>query len=254
MNKYQVYALRNSGYGVWKDEKFNSDSRMDKTDSNSSWSCILDTDNKIVINQDENYNITKYYVRFPATVEKVVVGDNVFSLQPSENPKYKFVTVPVDFNNQIKEMELHFNGVIDPLKVPVEYKAIDRNIYDSKLENERQSDLASKSNIKVSTGEALVNIYFQPCNDNYSKTVIELYLAVGKYPPAPTVMGRGMKYRPALLSATPGQMIGKYNVEEGMMFKSITGLAKGAYGFKLSQYDNKGNLLFTTDFQYFQIY
>jgi len=254
MDKYQVYALRNAGYGVWKDEKFDNDSRMDKTVSKSSWSCILDTDNKIVINQDENYNITKYYVRFLATVEKVVVGDKVYSLQPSENPKYKFVTVPVDFNNQIKEMELHFNGVIDPIKIPVQYIAIDKNIYDSKLENERQFNLATKANIKVSTGEALVNIYFQPCKDNYAKTVIELYLAVGKYPPAPTVMGRGMKYRPALLSATPGQMIGKYNVEEGMMFKSITGLAKGAYGFKLSQYDNEGNLLFTTDYQYFQIY
>ncbi len=193
-------------------------------------------------------------MRFLATVEKVVIDDKEFSLQPSENPKHKFVTVPVDFNNQIKEMELHFNGVIDPIKVPVEFKSIDKSIYDLKLENERQSDLAAKSNIKVSTGEALVNIYFQPCNDNYSKTSIELYLAVGKYPPAPTVMGRGMKYRPALLSATPGQMIGKFDVEEGMMFKSITGLAKGAYGFKLSQYDNNGNLLFTTDYQYFQIY
>ena len=42
-------------------------------------------------------------------------------------------------------------------------------------------------------------------------------------------------------------------VEEGMMFKSINGLAKGSYGVKLSQYDDKGELLFESDFRYFAI-
>lgn len=249
MNKYQTFALKNAGYGVWKDE-----SGMDKQEKKSSWSCILDTNSKIVINQDENYNITKYYVVFQPTVVKVIAGGKEFNLQSIDDLSHQLVIVPVDFNNQIAEMELHFNGVIDPIKIPVEYKAVDKNIFDSKLENERQSNLAAKANIKVSTGDDLVNIYFQPCNDSYEKTVIELYLAVGKYPPPPRVIAIGRTHRPVLLSATPGQIIGKFKVEDGMMFKSITGLAKGAYGFKLSQYDGKGNLLFTTDYQYFQIY
>ena len=48
--------------------------------------------------------------------------------------------------------------------------------------------------------------------------------------------------------------MGKFTVEDGMFFKSIGGLAKGAYGYRLSQYNTKGELLFSTDYAYFAIY
>ena len=67
-------------------------------------------------------------------------------------------------------------------------------------------------------------------------------------------MGRGEVFKPRLLGAEINLLMGKFTVEDGMYFKSIGGLAKGAYGYRLSQYNSKGELLFTTDYAYFAIY
>ena len=67
----------------------------------------------------------------------------------------------------------------------------------------------------------LVNVYFQPCTDECAKTVIELY--------------------------SQGMLLGKFNVEEGLFFKSITGLAYGSYEIKVIQYDKNGKELFASD-------
>ena len=115
-------------------------------------------------------------------------------------------------------MEVHFNEVIDPIKIPVEFKAVDRSVYDAMVEKDRQSNLASKACIKVSTGADLVNIYFQSCCDSYKKTVIELYLANGEYSKAPRVMGRGMTFHQKLLSATPSQISGMPMTRENRIF------------------------------------
>ena len=251
MNKYQIFALQYAGYSVWKDETYKEESRVDSKSGN--WTCVLDTNERIVVKQDENYNITKYYIRFQTTIDKAIVNGKEYLPQTIGTSSYPSVVVPVDFENQIKEITLSFHDAIEPITIPVEFVAVDRKIFDDKAAKETQARLEQIAAIKVSTGADLVNIYFQPCSDNYDKTVIELYLANGTYSRPPMVMGKHDVFHPQLLSATPGQMIGKFKVEEGMMFKSITGLAKGAYGFKLSQFDDKGNLLFKTDYQYFQI-
>ena len=252
MNKYQEFALMNAGYGVWKDDSFSSETRVDS--KNGNWSCILETDGKIIVKQDDNYNITKYFIRFQPTIDKAIVNGKDYVPQMIGTSSYLSVVIPVDFENPIKEIILSFNGVIEPMTIPVEFVAADRKIFDDKMEKERQTNLAQLACIKVSTSDDLVNIYFQPCSDNYKKTIIELYLASGTYSKiASGAYPINFVFHPQLLSATPVQMIVKFKVEDGMMFKSITGLAKGAYGFKLAQYDNKGNLLFKTDYQYFQI-
>ena len=78
-----------------------------------------------------------------------------------------------------------------------------------------------KANIKVSTGADLVNIYFQPCSDDYLRTEIVLY--------------------------KDGLMLAKYKVDEETFFKSISGLAYGKYEFILKQFDDKGNIILETD-------
>ena len=252
MNKYQIFALKYAGYGVWKDETYKEESRVDSKSGN--WTCVLDTNERIVVKQDENYNITKYYIRFQATIDKAIVNGKEYLPQTIATSSYPSVVVPVDFENQIKEITLSFHDAIEPITIPVEFVAVDRKIYDDKVAKENQARLEQIAEIKVSTGADLVNIYFQPCSDNYDKTVIELYLANGKYSQCPRVMGKHDVWHPTLLSATPGQMIGKFTVEDGMFFKSIGGLAKGAYGYRLSQYNIKGELLFSTDYAYFAIY
>ena len=76
------------------------------------------------------------------------------------------------------------------------------------------------ANIKVSTGADLVNIYFQPCCDNYACTEIALY--------------------------KENMMLAKYKVEEDVFFKSINGLAYGKYSFILKQYDKDNAIILET--------
>ena len=85
-----------------------------------------------------------------------------------------------------------------------------------------------KAKITVSTGFELVNIYFQPCNDNYARTEISLY--------------------------KDNMMLAKYKVDEETFFKSITGLAYGKYSFVLKQFDKDNTILLETEHIEFTIY
>lgn len=253
MDKYQMFVLKNSEYSVWNGIPFVSNHTNKTNDPKQVFSCIGD-DMKIIINQDENYNIVKYNIAFWHTVSKVIYNGVEYVPQSVEYHN-DLVVVPIDFNNQINEITLHFNGVIDPITLPVIFNPCEKSIYDEKVEKERQKELELKANISISTGADLVNIYFEPSKDNYGKSTIELWLAEGQYTKAPMVMGKHDIFIPRLIDGTAKaqRMIGKFGVEEGMMFKSINGLAKGTYGVKLSQYDDKGELLFESDFRYFAI-
>ena len=81
--------------------------------------------------------------------------------------------------------------------------------------------LLAAAAIKCSTGADLVNIYFQPCNNDYARTEIVLY--------------------------RDDQMLAKYKVDEECFFKAITGLAYGTYKFILKQYDKDNNIILESD-------
>ena len=133
------------------------------------------------------------------------------------------------------------------------YNEKSKENWDNKERQKSWDALIPQAQIKFATGQDLVNIYFQPVSENYGKTVIELYTAIGKWTQHPNVIGRGMKFVPQLISAEKDILIAKYTVEDGTFFKSINGLAYGAYGFRLSQYTSKDQLLFTSDYYYFPI-
>ncbi len=253
MDKYQKFALRCAGYSVYNNNIF----KNGRIDSNTSgWSYITESNYKIIIKQEENYNIVKYFIIFEETINKVSANGLDYFPESICDRSDKHVVVPVDFEKQIKELTLNFNDVINPITVPVEFIFADRKIYDDKLEKQRQKELEKSANISLSVGVDLVNIYFQPCSSNYSKTTIELWLAEGQYTSHSSVMGRSETFIPKLKieTAKATRMIGKFHVEgKEMFFESITGLAKGAYGVVISQFDNNNTLLFKSEFKYFGI-
>lgn len=207
-------------------------------------------DKTITLKQSENAYIESYVVTLESpAISSIVIGTNEFK---NSNGKVEFT---LDFSNQVKIIIIKFvDGIADPLELKVVYEATSKEAWDEKNKKELWSNLEAKAKITVSTGIDLVNIYFQPCSDDYSKTVIELFTANGKWQPHPHVIGRGEVFKPRLLGAEINLLMGKFTVEDGMYFKSISGLAKGAYGYRLSQYNSKGELLFTTDYAYFAIY
>ena len=244
MNKYESFALQNTGYAIYKNDSCSSDSRTDIT--GDSWSHIREDDLCIVVKQDVNYNIVKYYLRFQTTVSKVVAGGKEYFPVQIGTSSYPSVVVPLDFNNRISDIVVHFHDVIDPMKISIKFVEVEKNIYDEQIRKENEALLIEKACIKVSTGADLVNIYFQPCCEEYDRTSIELYLAEGKFSTCHWSGTQG-----ELLGGTIKQLMGKFKVEEGMFFKAITGLANGVYGIKLTQFDSNNRPLFSSDVMFF---
>lgn len=233
MNKYQQVILANLKISV-----------------NISDATVKLENGTIILKQSENAYIEKYDITFENTaIDSVIVGGKTYT---NENNKILF---ELDFANQSKEIIVNFiDNIADSLSLSLTYEATSKEAWDEKNKKELWGKRQENAKITVSTGIDLVNIYFQPCSDDYGKTVIELYTANGKWQPHPHVMGRGEVFKPKLLGAEVALLMGKFTVEDGMFFKSIGGLAKGAYGYRLSQYNTKGELLFSTDYAYFAIY
>ena len=84
---------------------------------------------------------------------------------------------------------------------------------------------------------------------NCGKTEIELWIAQGK-----RENHHGMiAYVPKLIGGTPEQMIAKFTVEEGFLFKAINGLANGVYAYRVRQFSKTDEMLFESDYQFFEI-
>ena len=112
--------------------------------------------------------------------------------------------------------------------------------------------MINAAQIKIATGNDLVNVYFSPANDNYASAKIELYTAKGNFEPHHgSVIHEGWK--PKLLGGSVERLIAKYSVEEGMFFKAITGLAHGVYGLKLIEYDSNNKVIVESDIEFFAI-
>lgn len=127
-----------------------------------------------------------------------------------------------DFNDRITKVKLVFkNNIADDYIFSIKYVEADKEKYYAKKEQERKDGLLKAASVTHSTGADLVNIYFQPCCNEYCKTEITLY--------------------------KDSMMLAKYKVNEEMFFHSISGLAYGKYEFVLKQFDNKGNIILETD-------
>lgn len=128
----------------------------------------------------------------------------------------------LDFNNRVKKYKICFkDNMADDYIFSFIYQEIDKDAYYAKQEQQKKDDLLKAASIKHSTGNDLVNIYFQPCSDEYERTEITLF--------------------------KDGQMLAKYKVDDGVFFKSISGLAYGTYEYVVKQYAKGDKLLLETD-------
>ena len=161
-------------------------------------------------------------------------------------------SVILDFENRIEKIKLTFaDNIVDDYVFNIEYVEANKDLYYQKQAETRRNTYIEAAQIKHSTGVDLVNIYFQPCCSNCGKTEIELWIAKGKYAPH-----HGMCvtfYTPQLTGGEPEQMIAKFSMEEGFLFKAINGLANGVYAYRLRQFSKNDEMLFESDFQFFEI-
>ena len=160
--------------------------------------------------------------------------------------------VMLDFENRIEKIKLTFaDNIVDDYIFSVQYVEADKDLYYQKQAEAKRNAYIEAAQIKHSTGADLVNIYFQPCCASCGKTEIELWIAKGEY--APHHGSCVTFYTPTLTGGTPEQMIAKFSVEEGFLFKAINGLANGVYAYRVRQFSKTDEMLFESDFQFFAI-
>ena len=237
MNKYQKYLIDMSSFYYYNKKTI---------------PCLINEE--IVIQQDEDITITKYLLSISnKVINKAysIKGDSITELTKKESSlPSDTCDIELDFENQIEAIKIEFiDNLADDLILPIIYKEADKEAYYAKKEQERKEALIKNTQIKHSTGADLVNIYFQPCNEQCVKTEIELWIAKGK-----RENHHGMlAYVPRLIGGEPEQLMAKYIIEEGIYFKAINSLAKGVYGYKIKQYDKDNNIIIESEFNYFDI-
>ena len=190
---------------------------------------------QIVFEQDEDITIKDYalYI-YNTSIEAIFAlkGKKQTQLTMAKDPKRSIDSffMNIDFEQKKDAIKIVFkDNLADDLIIPIVYKEADKEAYYAKQREMLRKELLSKASVRCATGESLVNIYFQPCCENYGRTEVALYLYQNK------------------------NMLARYKVDPEIFFCAIDKLAYGGYEFVLKQFDDKENLIFETDRTYFRI-
>ena len=228
MNEYQKYLLsqtKNSFYGLFFSEGTKREWLKDR----------ICEKGQIILEQDEDITIKDYalYI-YNTSIESIFAlkGKKQTQLTLGKDPKRSIdcFFMNIDFDQKIDSLKIIFKeNLADDLIVPIVYKEADKEAYYAKQRELLRKELLSKASVRCAMGESLVNIYFQPCCENYGRTEVILY------------------------PSHNNNMLARYKVDPEIFFCAIDKLAYGGYEFVLKQFDDKENLLFETDRTYFRI-
>lgn len=245
MNKYQLAVLNNE------------ESKTFYSCTSQKTCCVL-SDNfnydndTYVLNQDEDIFSTQYefVIKTNSNIESCTCFVN--GEWQNASKKGTAFSVMLDFECRVEKIKLVFaDGIVDEYIFSIQYVETDKEAYYQKQAENTRKAYIEAAQIKHSTGADLANIYFQPCCNDYKRTEIELWIADGKFAPR-----HGMCvtfYTPQLTGGEAKQMIAKFNIEDGMLFKAINGLAVGVYAYKVRQFNKNDEMLFESDFAFFNI-
>ena len=245
MDKYQKVLLETEKTSVF----FTCTSKKNSLVLNGGFNYDEDV---YTLTQEEDIFSTKYefVVKTNPNIETCTIFVN--GEWQSASRKGTAFAIGLDFENRVEKVKLTFaDNIVDDYTFSVQYVEADKDLYYQKQAETIRNTYIEAAQIKHSTGADLVNIYFQPCCANCGKTEIELWIAKGKYAPH-----HGMCvtfYTPQLTGGEPEQMIAKFSMEEGFLFKAINGLANGVYAYRLRQFSKNDEMLFESDFQFFEI-
>lgn len=250
MDKYQKYILKQIEMG--KIFVFSRCCPIDteNTADLNKYGAFDEATDTFNITQDEDITKTQYsliidmeYVEGNPFEGIFAHKDNQWIKVPCVNKQYRII---VDFNDKTDAIKFSFvNKVANDYILKVTYTEADKEQYYAKLEQARKDNLLATAEIKVSTGADLVNIYFQPCCDDYDHTEIKLFVPKDYVTVGST---HGPVQKPSSWS-----VIKKCDVPVDDFYKSINGLAYGTYAFILKQFDKNNQLLLETDYIEFSI-
>ncbi len=147
-----------------------------------------------------------------------------------EKEEYRVYAVPIDYTKPLKALKITIKGgLADDIIIPFTLQEYGEERHQREVEAaakkerekqaaERWAQLKRKARIKASVGQSLINVYFQPCSNEYAYSKIYLY--------------------------NREDMLATYTVENGTFFHAIVGLAYGFYTIAVEQYDKEDVLLY----------
>ena len=248
MNKYHEYLLlyiKDNGKGTFL---FSDCAPVGESCRDDTYGSYDKTTNFFIIKQDKDITKTAYVLK--------ISQDRcpfVSAVQVRKNNSY--VDVPlseiiIDFNDRIDSIRLKFiKNIADDLEIGIAYKEADKQAYNEMQAVLQKENTLKRAAIKHSTGDSLVNIYFQSCADNYDHTEISLFI-----PDKTEVVRVGGPHGPVNQeNVLSWVLIMKATVGNGIFFKSIRGLAYGRYVYVIKQFDKANNLLVETGYVEFYI-
>ena len=212
MNKYQKIILDNI------DILFKSNDLEHK-------STYQINNDELQLFQDENYNVTKYDLILKSpSIKQVELFDKKWNKIEGYLNQFN---ICIDFNNQYRKIKISFNDdIADPIILNINYIYANRDDYDLVLKEKSEDLLIKKASIRVTTGQSLINVLFQPVSDTYSYTKVELYSYMDNIP---------------LLMA-------RYKVSDDLFFLPIKDLAYGTYKIKVIEYGINDEIIFTSPY------
>lgn len=221
MDKYQEYLMESTSFSC--DCKYSFDERNDV----------------LTITQDDDIFKNKYTVTIDVKDE-----DDRFDVFVLKKDKWEEVVrngaqyvVPVDFEDRTEVIKFVFkNNLADDYQVSIMYVEADNEKYYAEQAKAKREALLAAADVKVATGADLVNVYFQPCCDEYDHTEITFYI------PKDFVTVGGPVKKPSTWN-----VFKKIKIDADEYYASLQGLAYGEYSLILKQYDGKGVCVLETD-------
>ena len=110
----------------------------------------------------------------------------------------------------------------------VNYREASKEEYYRKVSAQQRKELLQKMSLQCKTGDALVNFFWQIARDDVKKVRVELFL-------------------------DNQQLIMKSDMNTDVLFKSIQGLAYGLYYYKVSQLNDKDEVVVESDLLDFKL-
>lgn len=196
------------------------------------------TDQIFEIIQSENAYIEDYTIKLNNETIKYIYLDK----KCYEKIDKEFI-LDFSFTSKIRKITFVFeNEIAKKLVLNMKYVHKSKEKWVEKNKEILWETLEKQANISFRPGYNLVNIYFESCSPEYVRTSISLYKANVDY-----------QKRYNQDSYNRETFMETFNVDTNKFYEAITNLAFGAYGFKLSQYCNKDEILFTSKVIYFYL-
>ena len=180
----------------------------------------------LIIREDEDYHHKNYQVvilQKKNAISKIELVENQKNVSVSISD-FKNIVIPVSYDTKPSALKISFvDDLAEPVEIKLVYEDSDHSKWDVKQAEKDRKLLLEKVSISVTTGTNLINVSFQPINDEYEYSKIELYSS-GK------------------------QLMAKYKIEPDIYFGAVKDLAFGNYYVKLVQFNKNGDKLFESDF------